>query len=94
MRKTYDREFKLKISQDILEKKVSTKRISEEYNISRPTISRWVSEFRRYEKNAFAGQGKRLPDKADFYILEQENKRLKEENEILKKFNTFVKQKK
>lgn len=37
---------------------------------------------------------KRLPDKADFYILEQENKRLTEENEILKKFDTFVKQKK
>jgi transposase len=81
LRKTYDREFKLKISQDILEKKVTTKKIAEEYNISRPTISRWVSEYRRYGKNAFAGQVKRLPDKADFYILEQENKRLKEEDE-------------
>ena len=94
MRKTYDREFKLKISKDLLEKKVTTKRIAEEYNISRPTISRWVSEYRRYGKNTFAGQVKRLPDKADFYILEQENKRLIEENEILKKFDTFVKQKK
>lgn len=91
MRKTYDREFKLKISQNLLVKKVTTERITEEYNISRPTISRWVSEYRRYGKNAFAGQGKRLPDKADFYILEQENKRLTEENEILKKFDTFVK---
>ena len=94
MRKTNDREFKLKISKDLLEKKVTTKRIAEEYNISRPTISRWVSEYRRYGKNAFAGQGKKLPDKADFYILVQENKRLTEENEILKKFDTFVKQKK
>ncbi|WP_324254737.1 transposase [Enterococcus sp. CWB-B31] len=94
MRKTYDREFKLKISQNLLEKKVTTKRISEEYNISRPTISRWVSEYPRYGKNVFVGQGKRLPDKEDFYILEQENKRLTEENEILKKFDTFVKQKK
>nr|WP_253295983.1 helix-turn-helix domain-containing protein [Enterococcus raffinosus] len=49
MRKTYNREFELKNSQDLLEKKVTTKRISsEEYNISRPTISRWVSEYRRY----------------------------------------------
>ncbi|WP_438723069.1 transposase [Enterococcus sp. DIV1420a] len=48
MRKTYDREFKLKILRDILEKKVATKIISEEYNISRLTISRWVSEYRRY----------------------------------------------
>ncbi|WP_271006929.1 helix-turn-helix domain-containing protein [Listeria seeligeri] len=87
MRKTYDRDFKLKVSRDILEKKVTIKSISEEYNISRPTISRCVSEYRRYGNKAFAGQGKRLPDKADFYILEQEN-------EILKKFDTFVKQKK
>ncbi|WP_271002014.1 helix-turn-helix domain-containing protein [Listeria seeligeri] len=93
MRKTYDRDFKLKVSRDILDKKVTIKSISEEYNISRPTISRWVSEYRRYGNKAFAGQGKRLPDKADFYILEQENKRLNEENEILKKFDTFVKQK-
>lgn len=58
VKKTYDREFKLKISQALLEKKVTTKRIAEEYNISRPTISRWVSEYRRYGKNAFAGNEK------------------------------------
>ncbi|OTO20161.1 hypothetical protein A5875_001510 [Enterococcus sp. 3H8_DIV0648] len=71
MRKTCDREFKLKVSKDILEKKVTIKGISEEYNISHPTISRWVSEYRRNGNKAFAGHGKRLPDKADFYILEQ-----------------------
>lgn len=46
------------------------------------------------EKKAFTGKGKRQPDKADFYILEQENKKLKEENDILKKFEVFVQRKK
>ncbi|WP_236671904.1 helix-turn-helix domain-containing protein [Enterococcus sp. BWB1-3] len=48
MRKTYDREFKLKVSQDIFENNDTVKTVSEEYTISRPTVSRWVSEYRRY----------------------------------------------
>lgn len=94
MRKTYERAFKLEVCKGIVSKDVSVKEVSEEYNISRPIVSRWVSEYRRYGSKAFAGKGKRLPDKADFYVLEQENKRLREENEILKKFEVFVKQRK
>ena len=44
------------ISQDILEKKVTTKKIAEEYNISCPTISRWVSEYHRYGSPRIAQQ--------------------------------------
>ena len=94
MRKTYDREFKLKVCKDIVSEIRSVKDVSEEYNISRPIVSRWVSEYRRYGNKAFSGKGKRLPDKADFYALEQENKKLKEENDILKKFEVFVKRRK
>lgn len=59
MRKTYDHEFKLKLTQDLLEKKVTTKRIAEEYNISRPTIP---NEFQNIfdTENSFAGQGQRI----------------------------------
>ncbi len=94
MRKTYEREFKLKVCKDIVSKSRSVKDVSEEDNISRPIVSKWVSEYRRYGNKAFSGKGKRLPDKVDFYVLEQENKRLKEENEILKKFEVFLKQRK
>ena len=94
MRKTYERAFKLKVCKDIVSKDISVKEVAEEYNISRPIVSRWVSEYLRYGSKAFSGKGKRLPDKADFYVLEQENKRLREENEILKKFEVFVKQRK
>lgn len=94
MRKTYDKDFKLKVSKQIVGKKHTVTAISKEYNISRPIVSRWVSEFRRYGSQAFSGKGVKLPDKAKQAALEAEVKRLKEENEILKKFELFVKQKK
>lgn len=83
----------MKVVQEINAKKGTVKAISDEYSIARPIVSRWVSEYRRYGKKAFTGKGKRQPDKADFYILEQENKKLKEENDILKKFEVFVQRK-
>ena len=92
MRKTYEKEFKLKICQDIEKKETSIGIIAKSYGISRPIISRWLAEYRRYGNKAFSGQGKRLPDKAKLYAIEQENQRLREENEILKKFELFVKQ--
>jgi transposase len=94
MRKTYDKAFKIEIASQIVAKKTTVSAVASEYKISRPIVSRWVSEFNRYGNQAFSGKGKRLPDKAKQYALEEEVKRLKEENEILKKFAAFVKQEK
>ncbi len=94
MRKTYDRGFKLNICKKINKKEVTVTEIANEYGISRPVISRWVSEYNRYGNKAFSGKGNRLPDKARLYALEKELEQLKEENEILKKFEMFVEQEK
>jgi len=94
MRKTYDQAFKLKIAKQIVNKETTVSQVAVEYHISRPIISRWLSEFNRYGNQAFSGQGNRLPDKARHYAFEAEVKRLKEENEILKKFAMFVDQEK
>lgn len=90
MKKTYDKAFKMQIAKQIAAKKTTVSEVAAEYQISRPIVSRWVSEFNRYGNQAFSGKGKRLPDKAKHYALESEVKRLKEENEILKKFAMFV----
>ena len=92
MRKTYDKAFKIEIASQIVAKKTTVSAVASEYKISRPIVSRWVSEFNRYGNQAFAGKGKRLPVKAKQFALEQEVKKLREENEILKKFEAFVKQ--
>lgn len=94
MRKTYDKEFKVKVTRDIINEFTTVGQVSKEFGITRPIVSRWVAEYKRYQNKAFTGRGKRLPDKAKLYALEQENKRLKEENEILKKFEAFVQQEK
>jgi len=94
MRKTYDKEFKVKVAKDIINELTTVGQVSKDFGVTRPMVSRWVAEYKRYKNKAFTGRGKRLPDKAKLYTLEQENKRLKEENEILKKFEAFVQQRK
>lgn len=94
MRKQYDKQFKLKVCKDIENGITTVSFVAKEYSISRPIVSRWVSEYHRYHNKAFSGQGNRLPDKADIYALQKQVEELKKENEILKKFEHFVKQKK
>lgn len=55
MRKTYDRTFKLEIVRKIVDKEITVSAVASEYNISRPIVSRWVTEFNRYGNKAFSG---------------------------------------
>lgn len=94
MRNQYDKEFKLKVCKDIEKGTTTVAAVAKEYSISRPIVSRWVSEYRRYQNKAFSGHGNRLPDKAQIYVLQKQIEELKMENDFLKKFERFVKQKK
>jgi transposase len=94
MRKTYDNDFKPKVAKDIKNGTKTVTEIANEFGISRPIVSRWLAEFNRYGKRAFSGRGNKLPDRVKIHALEKEIKRLKEESEILKKFEVFVKQEK
>lgn len=91
MRKTYSKEFKISVCKAIASEETTVSKAAKDYDISRPIVSRWLSEYKRYSNNAFSGKGNPLPDKAKLYALEKENKLLKEELEILKKFEEFVK---
>ena len=91
MRKTYSKSFKTQICLQVLSKEKTVGSVSKEYGIARPIISRWLAEYKRYGDEAFTGKGNRLPVQAKYYALEQENKQVKEEIEILKKFKEFAK---
>ena len=90
----YERDFKIKVCKKILSNEIKVGEIAEEYSISRPIISRWVSEYRRYKNRAFSGKGNRLPDQARIFTLEKQVEWLETENELLKKFEVFVKKEK
>lgn len=55
MRKTYSKTFKLEVRQLILDQQKTVNQIASEYAISRPIVSRWIVEYKRYGSNAFAG---------------------------------------
>ena len=48
-------------------------------------ISRWLSEYKTYADEAFAGQGNTYTDKAPMAAFERKVARLEAENDLLKK---------
>ncbi|MGL4402603.1 MAG: transposase [Fusobacteriaceae bacterium] len=91
MKKTHDKDFELKICNNILKEIVTVGQIAKECNISRPIISRWIAEFHHYGNKAFNGNSIRKSDKINLYVLKQQIKELQIKNKILKKFEHFVK---
>ena len=56
------------------------------------TIYRWLREYDKYGKEAFKGFGNvRVDNEYKIKLLEKKNKQLEQENEILKKFQVFLK---
>ena len=57
MRKTYSKEFKLQVCHSITTGKYTVTEVAKQYAISRPIVSRWLAEYKRYSKDAFTGKG-------------------------------------
>ena len=83
-RRTYTREFKLKVLGEIAAGK-SQAQAAREYQLSETAIYKWRQQFNRYKEQAFAGQGKAYTDEARLNELERMVGRLAMENDFLKK---------
>ena len=83
-RRTYTREFKLKVLGE-LEAGKSQAEAAREYQLSETAIYKWRQQFNRYKEQAFAGQGKAYTDEARLSELERMVGRLALENDFLKK---------
>jgi transposase len=96
-RRAFSREYKLQTINQVLEEGKSVTEVSGMLGITGQTIYRWLREHDKYGKEAFKGAGNARFD-AEFRIkvLEKQNSQLEQENEILKKYQAFlrVKQKK
>ena len=66
--------------------------MSNQLDVHANGLYRWVQEYEKFGEGAFSGKGSALFD-AQYEIkkLEQENRYLREELELLKKFQVFLK---
>ena len=83
-RRTYTREFKLKVLGE-LEAGKSQAQAAREYQLSESAIYKWRKQLTRNKEQAFAGQGKAYTDEARLHELERMVGRLTMENDFLKK---------
>src|ERR1051325_6426742 len=91
-RRTYTREFKLKVLGEI-EAGKSQAQAAREYQLNETAIYKWRQQLVKYKEHAFAGQGKAYTDEARLHELERMVGRLTMENDFLKKLlKTFQKE--
>jgi transposase len=87
--KKYSKEFKLDAISLVTEQNYTQAEASRSLGITPKLISRWISEYKAGEEQAFRGNGKLTPEQLELRCLREENKRLKMEKEILKKATVF-----
>ncbi|TPR55054.1 transposase, partial [Enterococcus sp. OL5] len=91
-RRSFDKAFKIAAVKLVTEEGFSVKEVSLQLEVHANSLYRWVQEVEKYGESAFPGKGSALFD-AHYEIkkLEQENRYLREELDLLKKFQVFLK---
>ncbi|MCR5731341.1 MAG: transposase [Sphaerochaetaceae bacterium] len=93
-RRVFDKDFKVAAVKLILEDEMDVKTVSQQLDIHANSLYRWVSEYEKYGKEAFPGNGTRIYDyQAEIHRLNRRNRELEEELDLLKKFRVFLKKK-
>lgn len=84
--KIYPKEFKLEAVRLMKESNRPSSEIAMELGIRRNQLYKWAKELDTYDQQAFKGRGRpKKENQAELTTLKQENERLREEVEILKK---------
>lgn len=86
-RKTFSPEFKREAVRLLESGDKESAQLARELGVRRNQLYKWQKEIRQYGQEAFPGQGQRTRNPAtnETAALKAENKKLREENEILKK---------
>ena len=88
-RKTFDTSLKLEVVRMIKEQGLSVQHVSQTMDIGQTAIRRWLEQYSA-EQNGQPGIGKPLtPEQQRIRQLEQENRQLKGDVQILKKASAF-----
>ena len=84
-RRKYDKEFKIEAVRLALRDDRTQQSVADGLGISQANITRWIKEYSADGKQAFPGKGRLKPDDEEMRRLKRENEVLKEERDILKK---------
>lgn len=84
-RRRYSKEFKVEAVRLITEEENKTSVVAKELGVHPATLSRWKREFGEDGEYSFPGKGHMKPEKEELARVKRENRRLRMENEILKK---------
>ena len=85
MKRTYTKDFKVKVCNLVLKDEIKAKVVAEKFGISLIMLYRWLDEYQTFGDEAFVGKGHLKSADAELKKLRKENELLKMENEILKK---------
>lgn len=88
-RKKYSPEFRQDAVRLVTEQGYTRAAAARSLGVDPGMLGRWVREFQENEQEAFRGNGKLTAEQLEIRRLREENKRLKQEREILKKAATF-----
>ena len=90
-RKTYTKEFKLDAIRLVTEQGYTRAEAARNLGINANMLGRWVQEHLADKGAAFRGKGKLTPEQQEQELrrLQEENRKLKLEREILKKAAAF-----
>ena len=81
----YDEAFKREAVRLVVEAGYSQAQVERDLDLSGGLVSQWRKAIETNGSNAFVGKGHQRPEDAELSQLRKENKRLKEERDILKK---------
>ena len=82
-KKRYGKEFKLGAARLVVEQGYTQAEAAQRLGVSAWSIRRWIDQFR--QSSELPPEGQRVPEAEEMKGLRKENKRLRLENEILKK---------
>ncbi|ANE54816.1 IS3 family transposase [Methylomonas sp. DH-1] len=84
-RRSFDAAFKLQVVKMIQDQGLTVSQVCQELKLGETAVRRWVKQVQA-EQSGQAGIGKPLtPDQQRIRQLEQENRQLRSDNELLKK---------
>ena len=88
-RRKFSNEFKENAAKLVLEEGMTRSKVAQDLGVNINQVSKWVREYQANGDEAFPGNGKLSPQDRRIKDLENENRQLRMERDILKKATAF-----